>query len=732
MSTSNAEQGFGFNENPLDYEGKVLNNIEFTAVENQKTGEIVYKSSDGPDSKKRKMLKLDPKSEFMPEEGRFYSVKVIEDSKPGFPLEGFLTVRIIPSGNNLQKEQWKEADEKVDLAEPFIRQVRKFKQELYSGTKLTEQTRAELTDEAIAKKSGYPRRHIRRLSQEPIGFQGLADDLLGPEGSPQREMVSFRFANLRKALSYEAKLQKQRQELLDEESQMLARIKGAPSGAQMKTLDEIRAELKNLDEEHETLVESSPEAYYGLHLRDLKEYHAQLESGGMVETPYVKKQIEELLAFFNGGSPVLIHGHLGSGKTELAMHTAKKYIGKEALVISGSKHTSLAELYGHQILSLGKIDQSESGGLEQGIEQRFSDWSNKNPDATEEDKDRAHERILQTQIAQVKSGTVSDYFLGPIYRAMEEGRPVIIDEVNAIPHEVLISLNHILTREPGDVVNVQQDSGKTITIQKGFGIIMTGNLNQGQDRYVDRQDLDPAFLSRLQRIDYDYLPQSTSGRANEADKEDELYHLILARAMDEHGNLSIPEEDLSKLWELAKAARIFQNIFAGREIDSNYYFQVAGSRPTPYYLQETVLSLRALDKIISQWQKSGAKYELDYYLWKSFVGQATSLPDKAFLYQQLQGRFNFFNTKGWPKDLDYGQAGKITSFNVTPPENLRGENKFYSARDTVKAAFGDAPERKDFPEYIKNQKDSLLDFNKNLDDRFGDLEELMRRMNESI
>ena len=87
---------------------------------------------------------------------------------------------------------------------------------------------------------------------------------------------------------------------------------------------------------------------------------------------------------------------------------------------------------------------------------------------------------------------------------MDDGRPVIIDEVNAIPHELLISMNHVLTRKVGDEVNVQQNSGSAITIKDGYGVMMTGNLNQGDERYVDRQDMDPAFLSRVYKIEYDY------------------------------------------------------------------------------------------------------------------------------------------------------------------------------------------------------------------------------------
>lgn len=553
----------------------------------------------------------------------------------------------------LPPEQWREIEKNVNEAEIAARKSGRASRELYRETGITKATREEEGSEAVLLKARRKRVVEKALGREE-DFEKAAQDILGDEKSSERSLADLRKKNLVEALRKERQIEKTREVLRGEETEILKTIDGEPTGVEQEALGEIREELSALDTSREELIASSPEAYIGLHLKELKEYKKELEGGRIVETPYVKEQADDITAHFNAGKPVLIYGHLGSGKSELAMHIARNYIGKEALIISGSKHTTLAELYGHQVLAADK----ETGS------------------------------------------TVSDYFLGPIYRAMQEGRPVIIDEANAIPHEVLISLNHILTRRVGDKVNVQQNSGTTVEVQEGYGVMMTGNLNQGQEKYVDRQDMDPAFLSRLYKLEYDYLPQKTDGSLEaEAGEGNELFHLMLARAIDKNGNLEAPRDSVAKLWNLAKAARVTEDVFAGREVSNAFYFQQGGGRSVRYLLKESVLSIRAIDNVVTQWQNDGYKRELDYYLWKEFVSQSTVASDKAYLYQMLKDRFGFFTGDGWEQNPQYGSGGVITSFDVKPPENTPAKSEFFGPRDVVKFAYGKPPERTEWPKF---------------------------------
>jgi hypothetical protein len=80
--------------------------------------------------------------------------------------------------------------------------------------------------------------------------------------------------------------------------------------------------------------------------------------------------------------------------------------------------------------------------------------------------------------------------------------------------------------------------------------------------------------------------------------------------------------------------RRYVDVFAGRAVESSFFMQVAGSpRGIQYFLKESVLSLRALDAILTQWQNDGYKYELDHYIWNEFIGQSTQPSDRAYLYQ---------------------------------------------------------------------------------------------------
>lgn len=562
---------------------------------------------------------------------------------------------------------WPKIEQNVNEAEKAKRKAQKASQVLYSEIenensakkeKVPKIKRDEMAEMDILRKSKRERVAGKALEREKA-FEQEAENMLGEEDSAERQLVNFRKRELAKALRYADALEKQREKLLNEESEILKGIADSPGGEEQEALQEIKTELEDNSRMKEDLMKISPEAYFGLHLGELKKYSEELKIGGIAETPYVKEQAEDISKHLRAGIPVLIYGHLGSGKTELAMHVAKKYIGKEALIISGSKHTTLAEFYGHQVLT-----------------------------------------------ADEKTGsTISDFFLGPIYRAMEEGRPVIIDEVNAIPHEVLISLNHILTRKVGDKVNIQQNSGSSVEVREGFGIIMTGNLNQGQETYIDREDMDPAFLSRLHKIEYDYLPQSTDGTLEEAGEEDQQFHLLLAEIMDRNGNIEAPEGSVRKLWNLTKAARITQNVFAGKEISSAFYFQEGGGRSIKYLLKENLLSMRALENVVKQWKAEGCAQEVDYYLWNNFIREGTVAADRAYLYQLLKDRFGFFQSNGWEQSPNYGVGGVINSFDLRPPKNKSGEKEFFGPRQTVEFAFGKAPERIKWPEISESEKD---------------------------
>ncbi len=717
----------------------VFSNVIFSEKFNKSGQVVAWESS----QRGRKTLRLVPG--LTPPPGP-HTVKVVSDSKPEDPLSGFYTVEFAAD----QNVDWPLVSGVVRSVEDTERQLRKTRRLLYAKTQIPADQRTDDWDEMIYKE-GHQRIVEKGLEKE-LDLKGMLDQVLGPEGSLERQFVGFKLGNLKTALREEKSISDSLDSLHEEEVSILKRIEGTPSGLELEALDEVREDIEKRHSRREQLLASSPEAYYGLHLKELKKYKTDMERGRIVETPYVKNNIDDIVDHVRAGKPVMIYGHLGSGKTELAMHVARNFIlanrpdidekvdrefeewllqnpgasadmqkkerneidasQRSALVISGAKNMSSAEFYGHKIMYIEKIKKDELDTFVADVEKKYEEWVEKNkvrlaalsPEAAEEEKDRAHDRFLQTYLTQFKGGTISNFFLGPIYRAMQEGRPVIIDEVNAIPHELLISLNHILTRRVGDEVNVQQNSGSVVTIKEGYGVIMTGNLNQGDERYVDRQDMDPAFLSRVYKIEYDYLPQITEGALEEeAEPSNELFQLLISKIMDKNGNLEVPEALVDKLWNLAKAARVTQNVFSGKEVNQAYYFKAGGTRPIKYLLKESVLSMRALDGIISQMQKDGYKYEIDYYIWHEFISQSTNQTDKAYLYQLLKDQFGFFTSPGWEQQPNYGTGGTVVSFDIKVPKNPAESVEFSGPKKVIDQAYGPGPQREKWPKAARKK-----------------------------
>lgn len=612
--------------------------------------------------------------------------------------------------------EWKKIEEQVNKAEKKTREAAQIGGILHEKTGATayegaKSVSAEVKDRAkrlpdslsaIDQVLSEEEGNLDKEAQELLGNVGDVQD--GKEKSLERELVSLRWKNLTQALRVDHVNQKKLTELLKKEQELLG---GPLVKSTLTLLRSLQQDIALKRKAHQELPNTSPEAFYGLHLKDLKKYRQQLETGKIVETPYVKEQVEDITVHLKAGKPVFLYGHLGTGKTELAMHAAQKFSEKPALVVSGSKNMAASELYGHQVLDIEKIKKEEIDSLVNEIQEKYKEWKGKNPKVSPDEESFAREVILQTYLKQHEGGTVSRFFLGPVYQAMKEGRIVIIDEVNAISHEILISLNHALTRKAGDIVTVQQDSGEKIEVPKGYGVIMTGNIKVGESevKYV-RENMDPAFMSRLYPLNHDYLPQGIKGLPEEVDPEqDQSYLLLLARLMDKNGNITAPKDTPRTLYNLAKYARLTQDVFSGKSVAEEHYAQEAGGSKMKPVLRESVLSLRALDSIVNQWKSEGFKYSIDYYVWKEFVGRSTSATDQNYLYQEAK-LFQFFEDTDWPAPTtsmkEWKQPVKIDKI----PQKLAEPIEFFGAREAVEMAYGakNVPERSVWPQIQESEQ----------------------------
>ena len=546
------------------------------------------------------------------------------------------------------------------------------------------------------------------------------------------------------------------------------------SAEETRILNETRANIARWEEKRKEVLQSSPEAFIGLHLKELKQYRKDIDDGGIAETPYVKGVMDEIVAHAEANIPVMLLGHYGSGKTEVAIQTAKKYLSgpalahyvsehpepteenfendkegykkakeswnlgaekaKEPIVFRCAKDMVLEELYGHLALVSGETKSFDEFYKE--LESEKEKFMSEHSDIPEADKKYYDDLITEYAFNREKRGTKTDFLLGPVYRSIKEDKPLILDEINAMPHSLNISLNNIITRKPGDTVSVQQDGVAPIRVGKGFSVLATGNVGA---KYK-REKIDIAFLSRFHPIEYEYLPQyypktasDTESLEQNAGDENELYHVLLGMTMDAKGNLAGSEGSLQKLWQFAYSSKILQDVFSGKSVDVDKYGYAQGSgAKTLYHLQEFVPSIRQMARVIEMWQ-SERKYDFDHYLWNEMIRPIQNPADRVYTFQVYE-EAGFFS--GWNHG-SYMALGGAGQFVPIDPKKPYGETEFVPPKTVVESAFGKVPERKEWMAPVAPVPEgerawTVEEMEKRLKELFGRVKEIRDESNEKI
>lgn len=488
-------------------------------------------------------------------------------------------------------------------------------------------------------------------------------------------------------------------------------------------------EIKSASEKIKNLT-NTPEGFlyvYGKRLKVIKE--CLDNHGRIVETPYVKSKMRTVIDSLKT-QPVFIHGELGSGKTEIAKHIARKMIleqwekdnpmpkdGKDLsiweinrtrkaqedlIVISGHKGIEPDVMTGARTIE--RIDPLTPEEQIEMIEQKWQEYVKEN-NSLATDKDT----FVRVYLEAFKSPVEVNVKLGPLMKAIEEGKPVIIDEMNAIPHTVLIMLNDLITKRVGETVTLPIPGAKPVQIKEGFAVIATGNYKPEDGRvYVGRQAIDAAFLSRFSLVSYDYLPNNTSiepeGLSAEESRvwrqENELMGMLITKMLDKDLSLAAPENAFKQIEKLSFVARNIQNVFSGKTIGDEWYGKgPSGAKVSPEnLLEENVLSIRHLLPIVDQWRSEGFSKSLDYYLFTNYVARSGARPaEKRYLYGILQTMGDFFNEEdGWPSRDDSNALASmdesILKFITEKP--LRTHNVVsYSVFDVIEKLYGKRPER---------------------------------------
>lgn len=540
-----------------------------------------------------------------------------------------------------------------------------------------------------------------------------------------------------------------------------------------KVIDRLANIVDECKNDLEKLANASPESHVVVHGYELREHVDELKNKGIVTTPYVAKNMRLLEKNMEEGQPTFIHGHLGSGKTELAIATAKKTAimraAREAaekeckdfiaenpdsskaerrevlgrayrrsfsqfeqalrhgdnkaterfrpLIIPGSKDLTSQDLFTDRTLELATLDGEALSEHREALDQKIEEWKKNNPgDAKDPEKaKRAADEILEPYKG-TAFGTVVKTIKQAIYRGVEEGRPVIIDEANSIPAAILISLNDVLQRRPGDYCSIP-GAKEPVKVAEGFSITMTGNLNVDGINYVGTDELNPALISRLYPIEHDYLPMSETDRSFEEQvnpEKNELFQVAVAYLVDRHGDLVLPkmDESLQKIFRLCQFAHATQRVFSGKWEESKVIKTASKYQMVPK-LETSVLSTRNLLRVLDGWNR-GLDMDLDKALWEKFIETAINPDDRNMLIAMANRLYGFFSKEdGYNVEVkDYGE-GSISWDEIHPGEYVYSREQdpmeVCDLRRVVDVLYGKAPEREVYPSIDLSELEETVD-----------------------
>ena len=342
----------------------------------------------------------------------------------------------------------------------------------------------------------------------------------------------------------------------------------APGRIEKKKLAEL-TEHKNTLQEQLNKFELDPASVGMLRRREVRKMQQDLERYSFAETESRTELIREVLPDLMQGAPILFQGETGSGKSQLAKYISERYLGKEPVIISVSEQIKESQIMGTR-------------GLENGE-------------------------------------TVFNY--SEFIKAQQDGRPVVLDEVNLMPHEFSGLLHDLLQKRVGDVWT-HPVTGEAIKITAP--IMATANLKS--ERYKQRYELDVATLRRFiggagaREIHYLDL--------GEKDKEGnyiapETLKILASVIADRNGNIS---------WSVGEAPQKMEQlkrfVQACRKIQEDFTLSVREgaeeslAKSDRLAFRELVITLKDQIEIMKAWKASGFQEPLDQIVLKEFFRKA--------------------------------------------------------------------------------------------------------------
>jgi len=330
-----------------------------------------------------------------------------------------------------------------------------------------------------------------------------------------------------------------------------------------------------------------------LERRRILDARRQLDSGILITeqmSDVKRKNLPSLLR----GEPMLLVGETGGAKTALARDMARdiaKTLGK-----SGGEHEVISgfdEINVYQIMGKSEL----------------------RTDAETE-------------------ATYTEFIDGPIVRAMKEGRPVILDEVNAMPAGLLKRLNLIMQVRPGEAYSVQENNGEKVIVQRGFCIIATMNEQSHKYKGIDKlssefKDRFGVNVSKIQYPDQDITPGGEIVPPN-------LFNLAMLKCTNPiTGMIEVRNMSNQELLNFVRVAHFAQYLYTHSSADvagQNYMSgeRLAESGTGSTGLKETVISPRTMLQVIDKVQNGNGSITIQEAL-NDFLDRVEDSEDREIL-----------------------------------------------------------------------------------------------------
>ncbi len=662
--------------------------------------------------------------------------KMLEDMKKDNP--DVSTVLQFEDDLNLMKEDWKL------YAKMLIQNLYRQNREIFSSNKDMDQTQV---DEAAISRTKGQRRLVLILVKKILHLNQRIDRIL-EEGGDQKVLVFIKSiaGKIKEALrnlkniqegvksAKAAKLvtglytasetagladleESEIREIEDLETELDSELFGEKAKTPART--EPRAGARELHDELGNLVNTDTLTAYVNYSRELRHLHTMLTEGRIVETDYVKDIIEQAMPNLTKNPPtvVYLHGDYGTGKTAIAVHISRTRFKKDPIIVAGNKFLEPdrfteelkiekmepSEFLNEQLRQFGGEGKFEEGdkmgdmitaliGDKETIVKQIAE-SRKQEQGIKELTKAQTDEIKHMVDSAFENQVQGRYVIGAMYRAMKEGRPLIVDEANAITPEVMIAFNDLMTKQIGDKVQVRS-AEKEIEVKKGYCVIWTGNTG-GRYKSARYNDVDPAAFSRIAPIRVAYLPQSryksdlsatyeerleldklgekfmqengdiegfrlgSYKRMKEVAKTDQIFQVLMLKLLNNRlgARLLVKKDDpysvFKELYRLSTAARAIMDIFEETIEDfpqSPELVRWIGSDTAATVkskLRKTNLTMRGLlDKIVAAYLEDGMAMDLEYYVFK-FVKELAQMPEEMAIVYTVMKQHGFFMGDGW-------------------------------------------------------------------------------------